>query len=107
MAAASRHFKVSSGYISAAIKNKLTLLKEWKLFYKEQRRPLSPEDIKVIPVRNKGIEVRDILTGEIFFFNSITKCAEFFGVCNNTINRYLNNKKVFRTKYIISYRTPL
>ena len=42
----------------------------------------------------KTIEVTMLGTGEKLYFNSITECAEYYGVTRNAINRYLQSDAV-------------
>lgn len=64
ISAASRYLKYGPGNICEAIKNKGTILKEWKVFYKES--PITPEELKEILIKSpKGVDATNILPGKL------------------------------------------
>lgn len=94
ISAAERQLKVSNTTIIDAIKNKSTLLGNFRVFFTDQ--PIDPSMVqRVYTKRNpKPVFVEDIETGVITSFKTQTKAAEFCGVYPTTVSDALKSQNL-------------
>jgi len=52
-------------------------------------------------VKSKKVTVRNILTGETFYFTSLRKVAQFLGTSHSQISIFIKNGKLFKNIYSI------